>query len=550
MAESDSGQIRTPDTGEYDVVIIGAGFAGMYSLHTLRGEGNHCKVFERGTGVGGVWYWNRYPGARVDVESLEYSYTFSADLEREWKWTEAYASQPELEAYCNHVADRFDLRRDIQLETNVLACHFQEDSGRWLVTTNKGDRVTAKYLVMATGTLSEPKDIDLPGIENFKGELYRTSKWPRHEVSFAGKRVGEIGTGSSGIQCIPEIAKTAEHLTVFQRTAGFSMPSNNGPSDTRRTQEWFDRRDEMHRRQRESQLGLIMSEFGPNSAMEVSEEERRKMYEERWAQGGIAIVGSFNDLLFNKESNESCASFVREKIREKVQNPKVAEKLAPTSHPIFTKRPCVDTGYYETFNRDNVELVDVRENPIERVTEKGIIAGGREYEFDTLVLAIGFDAMTGAMTRIDIRGRGGKSIKEVWEDEGPVSYLGLAIAGFPNLFMIAGPGSPSVLGNMMGAFEHNAGWIGNMIRYMRDRQLQVIEVDEKAQEDWTAEVYRAANLTLYPEVDSWYTGANVPGKKRAFSAYLGGWANYLDTCDNSAAEGYRGFRLSGVSEKV
>ncbi len=403
---------------------------------------------------------------------------------------------------------------------------------------------------MASGTLSEPKDIDLPGIENFKGELYRTSKWPRHEVSFEGKRVGEVGTGSSGIQCIPEIAKTAKHLTVFQRTASFSMPSNNGPTDVRRTQQWFDQRDEMHHRQRTSQLGLIMSEFGPHSAMEVSEEERRKAFEARWAEGGLSLVGTFNDLLFNKESNDSCAEFVREKIRQKIKDPKKAEKLLPTSHPIFTKRPCVDSGFYETFNRDNVDLVDVRETPIERVTEKGIVAGGKEYEFDMLVLAIGFDAMTGAMTRIDIRGRDNRSLKELWDNEGPVSLLGLAVAGFPNMFMIAGPGSPSVLGNMMGAFEHNAVWIGNMIRYMRDHQLQTIEADEQAQVAWTEEVNRAANLTLYPQVDSWYTGANVPGKKRSFSAYLGGWANYLDTCDNAAKDDYRGFRLSRVSEKA
>ena len=538
------------DTSEYDVVIVGAGFAGLFSLYKLRGEGNSCRVFERGTGVGGVWYWNRYPGARVDVESVEYSYSFSADLERDWKWGERYSPQPELEAYANHVADRFDLRRDIRLETKVLACHFNEETGRWLVTTDRGDRVTARYVVMASGTLSEPKDIDLPGIEKFKGELYRTSRWPRHEVSFAGKRVGEIGTGSSGIQCIPEIAKTAGHLTVFQRTAGFSMPSNNGPTDVQRTQAWFEQRDEMHKRQRESQLGLIMSEFGPTGAMEVSEEERQKAFEARWAEGGLSIVGTFNDLLFNAQSNATCAEFVRGKIRTLIEDPDKADKLLPTSHPIFTKRPCVDSGYYQTFNKPNVDLVDVRENPIEAVTETGIIAGGKHYEFDMLVLAIGFDAMTGAMTRIDIRGRDNRSLKDLWESEGPVSLLGLAVAGFPNMFMIAGPGSPSVLGNMMGAFEHNAEWIGNMIRYMREHQLGVIEADPRAQEEWTAEVNRAANLTLYPQVDSWYTGANVPGKKRAFSAYLGGWANYLDTCDDAAAHDYRGFRLSRVSEKV
>jgi cyclohexanone monooxygenase len=538
--------MATVDASDYDIVIVGAGFAGMYSLYKLRGEGHRVRVFEAGTGVGGVWYWNRYPGARVDVESLEYSFTFSADLERDWKWSEQYSSQAELEAYANHVADRFDLRRDIQLETRVTAAVFDEDDGRWIVSTDRGDRVSARFVVMASGSLSVPKDIDLPGIERFKGELYRTSQWPREHVEFAGKRVGEIGTGSSGIQIIPVIAEQAAHLTVFQRTAGFSMPSRNGPTNPAVAKAWFDNRDEMHRRQRRSPLGLVLAEMEPRSALDVSEEERRAAYEARWEKGGVYIIGAFNDLLFNKDSNETCAEFVREKIRAVVDDPEVAAKLVPNSHPIFTKRPCVDSGYYQTFNRDNVALVDVRETPIETVTETGIRAGGKDYEFDMLVLAIGFDAMTGAMTRIDIRGRGGVRLKDVWDGEGPNSYLGLAIAGFPNMFMIAGPGSPSVLGNMMGAFEENAAWIADCVAYMNDRQLGVIEVDQEAQDVWMAEVKRAAELTLYTTVDSWYTGANVPGKKRAFTPYLGGWSNYLDTCDDVAAQGYRGFRLSAT----
>ena len=530
---------------DFDVVIVGAGFAGLFALHQLRSEGNRCRVFERGVGVGGVWHWNRYPGARVDVESLEYSYNFSRELERDWKWGEQYSSQPELEAYANHVADRFDLRRDIQLETNVLACHFVEEAGHWLVTTDCGDRVTAQFLVMASGSLSEPKDIDLPGIERFKGEVYRTSKWPRHEVNFSGKRVGEIGTGSSGIQVIPEIAKRAEQLTVFQRSASFAMPSHNGPSDPVRAKAWFDNRDEMHRRQRQSQLGLLMCEIEPRSALDLSAEERKEAYQERWDRGGLAIVGTFNDLIVNKESNATCTAFVQEKIREMVDDPEVARKLIPTDHPILTRRPCVENGYYQTFNRSNVELVDVRVNPIVTVTETGIVAGGRHYEFDILVLAIGFDAVTGAMSRIDIRGCKGATLKALWDAEGPVSYLGLAVSGFPNMFMISGPGSPSVLGNMMGAFEHNAAWIGRCIAYMRERRMDLIDVSPEAEKGWAAQVAQAANSTLYPEVDSWYTGANVAGKKRAFSAYVGGWSNYLDICDSVETD-YRGFTLGRI----
>jgi len=528
---------------DYDVVIVGAGFAGLYALYKLRAEGNHCRLYEAGTGVGGVWYWNRYPGARVDVESLEYSYTFSAELEKEWKWSEAYSSQPELEAYANHVADRFDLKRDIQFETRVTAASWDEKTHRWAIDTGRGDHVTARYLVMATGCLSMPKDIDLPGIENFKGEVYRTSLWPKEGVDFTGKTVGEVGTGSSGIQSIPVIAELAKHLTVFQRTAAFSMPSHNGPTDPKRAQDWFDNRDALHHQQRQSAFGLIMSALPEEGALEVDEEERKRRYEERWQIGGLGIVGTFKDLMTDKASNDTLCDFVRDKIKAKVRNPEVAKKLLPYSYPIFTKRPCVDSGYFETFNRDNVTLVDVTEAPIETVTATGIRAGGKDYNFDILVLAIGFDAMTGALDRIDIRGRGGQTLKQAWQG-GPGNYLGLGIHGFPNLFMITGPGSPSVLGNTMGAFEHNAGWIADCIHYMSERQQSAIEPTREAQDWWVAEVNRAADETLYPLAKSWYNGDNVAGKPRMFTPYIGGWKKYLDLCDESAEKGYEGFALS------
>lgn len=534
---------KTAAAAAYDVIVVGAGFAGLYALYKLRRDGHSVLVFEAGSGVGGVWYWNRYPGARVDVENLEYSYTFSKELEQEWRWSERYSSQPELEAYANHVADRFDLRGDIRFNTRVTAMHFDEQTDRWRVSTNRGDAVVCRYCVMATGCLSVPKDIDLPGIDNFNGKIYRTSLWPKAGVDFSGKRVGEIGTGSSGIQSIPLIARQAAHLTVFQRTAAFSMPSQNGPTDPASVKSWFDNRDKYHRQQRQSAFGLVMTEIAPLSAHDVTDEERRRMYQERWQQGGLGIISTFCDLLTDQKANDTAAEFVREKIRGMIARPEIAKKLLPYDHPIFTKRPCVDIGYYETFNRDNVTLVDLREEPFETVTETGIRAGGRNHDFDILVLAIGFDAMTGALTTIDIRGRSGVSLKERWRN-GPGTYLGLAVAGFPNMFLITGPGSPSVLGNMMVAIEENAKWISECITHMDDRHMTAIEATSEAQDAWVAEVDRAAAATLYPLAKSWYMGDNVAGKKRTFMPYIGGWKKYLDRCDEVTAKGYEGFNLS------
>jgi cyclohexanone monooxygenase len=535
--------VREADSGEFDVVVVGAGFAGLYSLHKLRGLGHSVRVYEAGTGVGGTWYWNRYPGARVDIESREYSYSFSAELEHEWKWTEQYASQPELEAYANHVADRFDLRRDIRFETRVTGAVFDEASGRWTVTTDRGDEVRAKYCVMATGCLSIPKDIDLPGIENFKGEVYRTSLWPKEDVDFAGKRVAIVGTGSSGIQSIPVIAEQAAHVTVFQRTPNFSLPSNNGPIDKALVEDWLANREEYRRQQRESVFGAIVTDVNSRSARDVSDEERRAIYEKCWADGGFGIIGTFNDLLTDKWANDTASDFVREKIRGLVKDPATADKLLPRNHPIVTKRPCVDTGYFQTYNRDNVDLVDLKATPIETVTANGIRAGGKDHEFDMLVLAIGFDAMTGALTSIDIRGREGARLKDAWAN-GPRTYLGLMVAGFPNFFIITGPGSPSVLTNMIVSIEQHVDWIADCIGYLGERQLGAIEARPDAQEKWVSEVNEAAEKTLYPLANSWYLGDNVPGKPHVFMPYIGGWKTYRDRCNDIAANDYEGFDLT------
>ncbi|MBV8806660.1 MAG: NAD(P)/FAD-dependent oxidoreductase [Sinobacteraceae bacterium] len=525
---------------EFDAIVVGAGFSGLYAIHKLRSGGLKVRAYEVASDVGGVWYWNRYPGARVDVESREYSYGFSEQLENEWRWSEQYASQPELLSYARHVADRFDLRRDIQFETRVTAAHFDEESGRWAVSTDRGDRVTARFMVMASGNLSVPKDIDLPGVGNFKGELYRTAVWPQHEVTFTGKRVGVVGTGSSGIQVVPVIAQQAKHLTVFQRTPAFSLPANNRPMTQDMVRDWLDHRVEYRRRQRQSAFGLVATDLVYRKVNEVSKEECHRIFEERWGIGGFCIVGSFSDLLRDEAANNALAEFVRAKIRGIVKDPQLAEKLTPTDYPIFTKRPAVDSGFHQTFNRDNVTLVDLRCEPIETVTGKGIRAGGKDYELDMLVLALGFDAMTGALTRIDIRGRGGRRLKDEWAN-GPGTYLGLGVCGFPNLFLVSGPGSPSVLGNTIAGIEHNVDWIASCIAYMAQRQLRAVEPSRAAQESWMLEVRQAADSTLYPRTRSWYMGDNVAGKPRMFMVYIGGWKTYLDRCDDVAAKGYEGF---------
>ncbi|WP_309646388.1 NAD(P)/FAD-dependent oxidoreductase [Phenylobacterium sp.] len=526
-----------------DAVIVGAGFSGLYMLHRLRAQGLSVRVFEAGTGVGGTWYWNRYPGARVDIESMEYSYSFSPELEAEWEWSERYATQPELLAYLNHVAERFDLTRDIAFETRVTSATFDETANRWTVITDGGEQVSARYCIMATGCLSVANSPDFPGLESFQGKTYQTAHWPHDGVDFTGQRVGVIGTGSSAIQSIPHIAEQAAHLHVFQRTPNFSVPAHNGPLDPALVEDWKANRAQYRQEGRETGFGIRAVEATEDLALETPAEERTRIYEERWARGGFSLIGAFADIIVDPAANATAAQFVGGKIREIVKDPAVAETLFPTSYPIATKRLCVDTGYYATFNRDNVTLVDVAKAPIQAITPTGLRTSAAEYEFDAIVFAIGFDAMTGALNNIDIRGRGGVALKDRWA-EGPRTYLGLMVAGFPNLFTVTGPGSPSVLCNMAVAIEQHVGWIADCIEYLGGRQVAAIEATDAAQDAWVAHVNEVADTTLYPQANSWYLGANVPGKPRVFMPYIGGFPVYREKCEQVAADDYEGFVLT------
>jgi cyclohexanone monooxygenase len=527
-----------------DVVIVGAGFAGMYMLHKLRGLGMSVRVFEAGSGVGGTWYWNRYPGARCDVESMQYSYSFSPELQQEWQWSELFASQPEILRYANHVADRFDLRRDIQFDTRVTEARFDRATHRWEIHTDRGDRVSARYCVMATGCLSTARLPDYPGMQRFAGKTYHTGHWPHEGVDFTGQRVGVIGTGSSAIQAIPVIAQQAAQLTVFQRTPNFSIPSRNGPMTEAYGEGWKSDYPMLREKARHMRTGILNN---PNdvSALEVTDEERQRIFEERWAAGGTNFLAAFNDLILDRQANDTASEFVRDRIRETVRNPAVAELLAPKNHPIGTKRICVDTDYYGTYNRENVTLVDVRTTPITDITLNGVRAGDIEYPFDAIVFATGFDAMTGALLKIDIA-TDGQTLRDKWE-AGPRTYLGLMTAGFPNMFMITGPGSPSVLSNMMVSIEQHVDWIADCVAYLRSHGLDCIEATQSAEDAWVEHGNEVANRTLYPLANSWYMGVNIPGKPEVFMPYIGGVGTYRDTCDDIAADGYRGFALTARS---
>ncbi|HWM77808.1 MAG TPA: NAD(P)/FAD-dependent oxidoreductase, partial [Methylomirabilota bacterium] len=469
-------------TGSFDAVVVGAGFAGLYMLHRLRGLGLSACVYEAGRGVGGTWFWNRYPGARCDVESMDYSYSFSDELQQEWTWTERYASQPEILAYINHVADRFDLRRDIQLETRVTAAIFDGATSRWAIQTDRGDRVSARFCIMATGCLSDARVPTLEGFETFEGTWFHTGHWPHEGVDFTGQRVGVIGTGSSAIQSIPIIARQAAHLFVFQRTPNFSVPARNAPLDPEYERQVKSSYAEFRRQARESRVGFVV-ERNDQSALEVSAEERERAYESRWSRGGLGFNATFADLLTSKDANDTAAEFFRAKIQAIVRDGAVAEMLSPRDYPVGTKRLCVDTDYYDTFNRDNVTLVDVRRAPIEAITRRGLRTREAEYELDSLVFATGFDAMTGALLGIDIRGRAGTTLGEKWA-AGPRTYLGVATAGFPNLFTITGPGSPSVLSNMIVSIEQHVDWIADCLVYLRERGLGGIEASVEAEDEW------------------------------------------------------------------
>ncbi len=531
---------------EFDVIVVGAGFAGMYLLHRLRGIGLRVRVIEAASGVGGTWYWNRYPGARCDVESMQYSYSFSPELQQEWQWSELFASQPEILRYANHVADRFDLRRDIQFNTRVTEARFDAALNRWDIQTDRGDRFSAQHCVMATGCLSTARIPDFPGLADFKGKTYHTGHWPHAGVDFTGQRVGVIGTGSSAIQAIPVIAAQAAQLTVFQRTPNFSIPSRNGPMTAEYEASWKSAYPERRATARDARTGILNN---PNnqSALEVSDAERQREYEARWAAGGTSFMAAFNDLIFSQQANDTAADFVRDQIRATVHDKVTAELLAPKNHPIGTKRICVDTDYYQTYNRPNVTLVDVRSQPISAITADGVRVGETEYTFDSIVFATGFDAMTGALLNINITGRGGLSLREKWA-AGPRTNLGLMTAGFPNLFMVTGPGSPSVLSNMMVSIEQHVDWITDCIAYLQARQLDCIETTQEAEDSWVAHGNEVADTTLYPRANSWYMGVNIPGKPRVFMPYIGGVGAYRKICDEVAASGYRGFTLGASSQ--
>jgi cyclohexanone monooxygenase len=521
-------------------VVVGAGFSGLYMLHRLRALGLAARVFEQGGDVGGTWYWNRYPGARCDVESVQYSYSFSRELELEWDWSERYAGQGEILNYARHVADRFGLRPHIEFDTRVAAAEFEDD--RWRVTLDGGRRVTAHYLIMATGCLSNARTPDFAGLERFKGRGYHTGQWPHEGVDFTGLRVGVIGTGSSGIQSIPVIAEQAQHVTVFQRTPNYSIPARNAPLGAEDRRWWKENYPEMRRRAREEMRNGIVSEIPDKGALDDSAEARAARYESRWARGGLTFMTVYNNLALEKAANDTAADFVRGKIASTVENPAVAKLLQPTSYPIGTKRICIDTDYFETFNRPNVTLVDIRSAPIREITPDGVVAGDTEYPLDAIVFATGFDAMTGSFAKVDIS-RDGLTLNRKWA-EGPKSYLGLMVAGFPNLFIITGPGSPSVLSNMMVSIEQHVDWIADCLAYLRDREFDRIEATREAEERWVAHVNEVAHKTLYPQAESWYMGANIPGKPRMFMPYIGGVNVYRQICDAVAANGYEGFALT------
>jgi cation diffusion facilitator CzcD-associated flavoprotein CzcO len=528
------------DGGALDAVIVGAGFGGMYMLYRLRGMGFAVRVLEAGSGVGGTWYWNRYPGARCDVESVQYSYQFDAALQQEWEWSERYAAQPEILRYANHVADRFDLRRNIQFNTRVKSAVFDEAAGRWAIETGDGARITARFCIMATGCLSSPNLPKFEGADRFKGETYHTGTWPHELVDFTGKRVAIIGTGSSAVQSIPIIASQAERLTVFQRTPNYAVPAHNAPLDAEYVKGIKADYPAMRARAKQTMTGIDF-DYSDRKALETSSEARATEYEKRWQRGGLSFLGAFQDLMMSEEANATAADFVRDKIREKVADAGVARLLEP-KNTIGCKRLCIDIGYYETFNRPNVELIDVSEEPIEEITGKGVRAKGKEHEVDAIVFATGFDAMTGALLKIDIRGKDELRLQDKWS-EGPRTYLGVAMAGFPNLFTITGPGSPSVLTNMLPTIEQHVEWIADIIKHMRDRQLTQIEPISAAEEEWVAQVGDAASRTLRYTCSSWYLGVNIPGKPRVFMPYIGGFPKYVQRCNEIAAQGYEGFVL-------
>jgi len=527
---------------DFDVVVVGAGAAGLYGLHRIRGLGLSVRVFEQGAGVGGTWFWNRYPGARCDIESWDYCYSFPEELEQAWDWSERYPTQDELERYFNHVADRFDLRRDIQLETRVEQARFDEDRNRWIIRTSSGETVSARYLVSAAGCLSEVNVPMIAGAEMFAGEQHHTARWPAEGVAVAGKRVGVIGTGSSGVQVIPHLAQQAEHVFVFQRTAQYAIPAQNGPLDGGTRDELRGRFYQRRAFRRTTRMGTSNPPPEVSSALAVDAATRTDILEASWQRGGLAFPGTFDDISTNAESNRYVAEFVRDKIRARIESREVADTLLDIDHAFGARRPIVDIDYFETYNRDNVTLVDLRASSITEITPRGLRTTEGHYGLDVLVYATGFDGMTGALLAMDIRGIGGLALRDKWAG-GASTYMGLVASGFPNLFMITGPGSPAVFSNVMFSIEQHVEWISDLLVYMAENGLDRIDADPEAEYQWTRSIQELAAPSFVGKTDSWWTGANIAGKPQGVTMYLGGAHNYRAACDEIAAHGYKGFVL-------
>ncbi|TQF27669.1 cyclohexanone monooxygenase [Bradyrhizobium sp. UNPF46] len=526
----------------FDAVVIGAGFAGMFMLQRLRELGLRTRVLEAGSDVGGTWYWNRYPGARCDVESMEYSYSFDGALQQEWEWSERYSAQPEILKYAQYVADRFELRKDIQFQTKVVSAKWSEKASRWTVLTDTGERFECQFLITAVGCLSLPNRPKFPGDDEFAGQIYHTGLWPKAPVDFRGKRVGVIGTGSSAIQLVPLVAKDADRLFVFQRTPNYSLPAKNRKLDPVAVNRYKSRYDVYRRLARKAAVGIAAFPTPIKSALEVDDVERDLTYTHAWSAGSTGFSRAYIDIIRDEEANLTAAEFARARIRDAVKNKKVAEKLVPT-YPIGTKRLCLDTGYFETFDRPNVDLVDVRSDPIVSLTREGLRTVSAEYALDAIVFATGFDAVTGPLQAIDIRNQFDQALSEKWK-EGPQTYLGLMTSGFKNLFMITGPGSPSILVNVFVAIEQHVEWITQCLTHMRQENKSVIDAEETAERHWREEVDAIANRTLLAKANSWYVGANIEGKPRVFLPYAGGMAEYTAVCERVVAEGYSGFQMS------
>jgi len=532
------------ESNAYDAIVVGAGFAGLYMLHRLRLQGMRVRVFEAGDGVGGTWFWNCYPGARCDVESMQYSYSFSEEIQQAWVWSERYPRQEEILKYINHVADHLNLRTDIQFNTQVIGGQFQPNSTTWSVQTSDGQSHTARFLITATGCLSASRVPNMPGLDGFKGEWFHTGQWPKTAVDFKGKRVGVIGTGSSGIQLIPMIAKEAKELVVFQRTPNFSIPAWNRPLSIEEQDAWKVSYAEHRQRARNTRSGILY-DYSTRATTEVSKQDRDAEYERRWAKGGANFTHAFTDIFTNRESNELAAEFVRNKIRSIVKDPAVADRLTPKDHAIGTKRICVDTDYYSTFNNTNVKLVDIRATPLQEIKPNGIQTSDALFDLDCIVFATGYDAVTGALERLNIQGEAGQSLKDEWTT-GPRTYLGLMTVGFPNLFFITGPGSPSILTNVIVSIEQHVDWIARCIQHMNATQKLKIQAQAPAQEAWVQKVNDLAKNTLFPASDSWYMGANVPGKPRVFLPFIGGLGTYTEICEQVIKDGYSGFDLAAT----